>query len=184
MLALIAYLLTLFALLAFLILLSIYTLGLIYSSIKGAPYVPTKKKILEEILLPAKVKKNSRFVEIGSGDGRMVRYAAKRYGARGDGVDVNPILINWAKVLSKIVGTEGNVNFQVENVFDVDLGQADYVYLFLMPELIEKLKSKMNKELKRSAVVIAHGFPVKGWEKSLFYTLKRNPFPTYYYRIK
>lgn len=183
MLALIAYLMLLLALLFFFIFMSVYTLFLIYSSMKGAPYVPTKKKVIEEILKPAKIKKNTSFVELGSGDGRIVRYATKRYGIKGLGVDINPILITWAKILAKFEGLDKKVDFQIKDIFASDLKEFDYIYLFLMPDLIGKLTDKMNKELKSGAVVIAHGFPVKSWQKKLFYILKRNPFPTYYYRI-
>ena len=181
--ALIAYLILLFALLFFLIFMTIYTLFLIYSSIKGAPYVPTRKKVIEEILALAKIKKNKIFIELGSGDGRVVRRAVQKYGAEGLGIDVNPLLIIWGKILAKVEGTGEKIDFQVKNIFDADLRRGDYIYLFLMPSLIEKLTEKMNIELKHGAVVIAHGFPVKSWEKKLFYTLKRSPFPTYYYRI-
>lgn len=183
MLALIAYLLFIFALLLFLIFMTVYTLFLIYSSIKGAPYVPTKRKIIEEILGPAKIKKHGYFVELGSGDGRVVRYAVKKFGARGVGIDVNPILTNWAKILAKLEGLDGKIEFKVQNIFDSDLSRVDYIYLFLMPALINKLTDKMAKELKKGAIVIAHGFPVKSWGEKLFFIRKEEPFPTYYYKF-
>ncbi|MFH0979330.1 MAG: SAM-dependent methyltransferase, partial [Candidatus Roizmanbacteria bacterium] len=113
------------------------------------------------------------------GDGRIVRTAVKHYEVKGVGIDINPLLIYWAKILGK-----NKAQFKVENIFDTDLKQADYVYIFLMPKLIEKLTLKMNKELKKGTIVISHAFPVKGWEIKLFKTLKRVPFPTYYYKIK
>lgn len=183
MLVLILYLLLLIGLLTFLVLISVYTIFLIYSSVKGAPYVPTRKQVIEEILKPAKIKKNKFFVELGSGDGRILRYAARRFGVRGVGFDVNPWLVFWSRILAGFERLEDKIDFQMKNVFDADLAKADYVYLFLMPALIEKLEGKMNRDLKKGSIVIAHGFPVKGWKKKIFYTLKKSPFPTYYYRI-
>lgn len=157
---------------------SIYTLSLIYSSIKGSPYVATRNKRIIEILENAGLKKGKLFVELGSGDGRMVRTAVKEYDVLGIGVDVNPLLIFWAKILG-----HKNIDFKVENIFDTNLSKADYVYIFLMPKLIEELTLKMEKELKKGTIVISHGFPILTWKKKLFKTLKKVPFPTYYYRF-
>ncbi len=183
MLALIIYLLAVLLLLFFLIMMSIYTALLIYSSLKGSPYVPTKSKIMEEIFAPAKIKKGGYLIELGSGDGRMLRYAVKRYRISGVGVDVNPLLVFWSKVVAR---TENLIDaeFKVENIFDTDLSRADYVYIFLMPELIDKMVAKMNRELKKGAVVISHGFPIRAWKRKLYHVHERKPFPTYYYRIK
>jgi len=173
MLYLILYLILILSLLLFLMLMSIYTLSLIYSSIMGSPYVATRKKRIEEILKEVELKKGKLFIELGSGDGRIVRTAVRKYGVKGVGVDINPLLIFWAKILGA-----NNIKFKTENIFDSDLKQADYVYLFLMPKLIEKLALKMNKELKKRTVVIS-----QGWEKRLFKKLEKLPFSTYYYRI-
>lgn len=182
MVPLILYLLLLFSLLFFLIFMSVYTLLLIYSSIKGSPYVPTKKRVLEEILIPAHLKKSSYLIELGSGDGRMLRFAAKRFGVRGVGVDVNPLLVFWSNIRSQLEGLGGKISFEVKNIFDTDLTPANCLYIFLMPDLIEKLAVKMDKELRKNTVVISHGFPIKSWKRKLVYKLKRTPFPTYYYR--
>ncbi|PJC80774.1 hypothetical protein CO008_00990, partial [Candidatus Roizmanbacteria bacterium CG_4_8_14_3_um_filter_36_12] len=113
------------------------------------------------------------------GDGRIVRTAVKHYNVKGVGIDINPLLIFWAKIL----GTNG-IQYKLENIFETDLKQSDYIYIFLMPKLIEKLALKMNKEVKKGAIVISHGFPIKGWEKKLIKTLKRIPFSTYFYRVR
>lgn len=183
MLALLLYLLVVLLLLLFLIFMSVYTALLIYSSIKGSPYVPTKAKIMEEIFAPAKMKKGDYLIELGSGDGRMLRFAVKRYRVSGLGVDVNPLLVFWSALAAR---SENLVDskFKVQNIFDTDMRKADCVYIFLMPELIDKLVPKMNRELKKGTVVISHGFPIKAWKKKLYFTFKRVPFPTYYYRVK
>lgn len=183
MVALILYLMVILFILLFLIFMSVYTLFLIYSSIKGSPYVPTKNRILDEILEPAKIKKGSYFIELGSGDGRMLRHVVKKYEVRGLGVDVNPLLVVWSRFLAKLSKID-TAEFKVENIFDTEYRNADCLYIFLMPELIDKLTPKLVKELKKGTVVISHGFPVKAWKSKLYFTLKRTPFPTYYYRIK
>lgn len=172
------YLILVLILLIFLILMAVYTLFLIYSSVKGSPYVATKNKIIEEILKEVRLKKGKLFVELGSGDGRIVRTAVKKYKVKGIGIDINPLLVFWAKILGN-----KNIEFRVENILETNLTKADYVYLFLMPKLIEKLSKKMENELKSGSIVISHGFPIIGWEKRLFKKLKAVPFPTYYYKI-
>lgn len=179
----IIYLFLILFLFIFLISISVYTLFLIYSSIKGSPYVPTRRKVLNKIFSQIKIKKNSYFFELGSGDGRILRYLVKKYHVRGYGVDVNPILVNLAKFYSWLEKIKDQILFETKNIFDADLKKADYIYLFLMPELIKKLTIKMNKELKKGTIIISHGFKVEDWDKKLIKVLKDKPFNTYYYRF-
>ena len=162
---------------------SAYGLSLIYSSIMGAPYVPTKKSLALEILKEVKFKKNGLFVELGSGDGRIIRAAVKNYPIRGMAVDINSLLIIWSKFLSRLDGTYPRIDFVCKNILDVDLSKTDYLYLFLFPALIEKLIPGFNKELKKGTVIISHGFPVNEYKKKLIKQVDRRPFPTYYYKI-
>ncbi len=182
MIALIAYLALVLVLLLFLVGISIYTLFLIYSSLMGSPYVPTKQKEAEIILAEACLKKGKYLVELGCGDGRILRTAAKKYRLRGTGIDVNPILILIARIKAHWQKLKA-IKFQTKNIFNTDIRQADYVYLFLMPNLIAKLKPKLEEELKPKSVVISHGFPIEGWKKVQFKKLDRRPFSTYYYRL-
>ncbi len=179
----IIYLLITFSLLIFLIFISIYILFLIYSSIKGSPYVPTKKRVLDKIFSQIPIKKNKLFIELGSGDGRILRYVVKKYQVKGLGVDVNPILVILSKFYAWIENSGEEINFQRKSVFDIDLSQSDYIYIFLMPELIKKLTKKMNKELKNGTIIISHGFKIEDWENKLIKVLKNKPFNTYYYRF-
>lgn len=160
---------------------SIYTIFLIYSNIKGSPYVPTKSKELDEILRKAKIKAGQIFIELGSGDGRACRKASDQFKAKAVGIDVNPLLILYSRFLSRVNASK-NVTFIKQNMFDSDLSQADFVYLFLMPEILKKLAIKMDKDLKKNVVVISHGFKIEGWEDKLYDTLTHLPFPTYYYK--
>jgi len=143
--------------------------------------VATRKKRIEKILKEANLKKGKIFIELGCGDGRIVRTAVKKYGVKGIGVDINPILIFWARLLSlKDSSTSLGMTFRVENIFDTDLTKTDYVYIFLMPDLISKLIPKLKKELKKNCLIISHGFKVEGMK--LVKTLETRPFKTYYYR--
>ncbi len=183
MLQLILYLFVVFSLLIFLIFMSVYGVSLIFSSLMGAPYVPTKNKLAFDILKEIKYKKNGLFVELGSGDARITRAAVKNYPVRGMAVDVNGLLIVWSKFLSKLDGTRDRIDFVVKNILSVDLTKADYIYLFLFPALIEKLLPKFKRELKKGTVIISHGFPISKYKGRQIKQVDRLPFPTYYYRM-
>jgi len=162
---------------------SIYGIGLLFSALKGAPYVPTSKKQLENILKNVQLKKGARFVELGSGDGRLVRYATKEFGVGGIGVEINPLLIWWSRFLSARDGTNKLVHFVRKNIFHYSLADADYLYIFLMPDLIIKLLPKFKRELKKRSVIISHGFKIIGYEKHLIHTEPNKTFSTYYYKV-
>jgi len=162
---------------------SIYGVSLIFSSLMGAPYVPTHRKLAEEILREIKFKKNGIFIELGSGDARITRAAVKNYPVRGMAVDVNGMLIIWSKFLSKLDGTYPKINFVDKNILNIDLAHADYIYLFLFPDLINKLVPKFDKELKKGTIIISHGFVIEQYKKKLIKKVPRNTFPTYYYRV-
>lgn len=167
--------------LVFLIGLSIYSVGLLYSSLMGAPYVPTSKKQILAILEKAGLKKGQVFMELGSGDGRIVREAVKKYGVKGIGVDINGLLIFLSNFYAKRDKLE-NIQFRKENVFTTDMSKVDIIYMFLMPELMRKLVPNMAKTLKKNSLVISHGFKIEGWEKRKSGEISSEPFSTYFYR--
>ncbi|MCS7093404.1 MAG: hypothetical protein NZL96_03200 [Patescibacteria group bacterium] len=173
------YFLILFLLLIFLISLTLYIASLIYSTLKGSPYVSTESKKISKILSAVPIKAGKIFVELGSGDGRVVRKVVKDFGVKGIGVEINPILLFWSRFLSRGIK---NLEISKGDILNFSLKDADYVYLFLMPKIIEKLKTKMEKELKKGVIVISHGFRIKGWNQRLIKVIKDKPFWTFYYR--
>ena len=132
--------------------------------------------------LGRKIKKGEHLIELGSGDGRATRYAVKELGVRGKGIDVNPFLVRWSNFLAKRQKLSG-IEFVKENVFKSDLSEADLLYLFLMPEMLEELRPKFEKELKKGTQIISHGFKIPGLEQKLVKTLTNKPFSTYYYKL-
>ena len=181
MLGIILYFIAIFAELIFAIGFSALTISFIYSSLKGSPYVPTRQKEINIILKTANLKSKQIFIELGCGDGRVCRRAASLYGVKTIGVDVNPLLIWYARFLAKIKSVT-NTDFRTQNIFDTNLSKADIVYLFLMPKLIGLIVPKLEKELKKQATVISHGFKIVEWQDRLVKKIDRRPFPTYFYR--
>lgn len=176
------YFLALFLELIFAISFAVYTISLLFSSIMGSPYVATKKKELYLILEEAHLKKNQIFLELGSGDGRVVRTAVKKYRVKGIGVDINPLLNFLAKNIARLQRLD-NITFKTENIFKTNFNNADVIYIFLMPGLIKKLKYKLETQTKKKVLIISHGFKIIGWEKKLIKTIKNKPFPTYFYNL-
>lgn len=160
-----------------------YIFSLIYSSIMGSPYVPTKNKVLKDILDRAKLKKNELFVDLGCGDGRIVRFAAEKYGVHAIGIDINPSLI-WLSRLKTKLKKIRNTTFSVENIYKADISNADVIYLFLLPKFLVNLQEKLKKETKKSTLIISHGFKIDGWDEYIVDTIQAKPFPTYYYRLR
>ncbi len=160
-----------------------YMILLFYSSLKGSPYVPTKDKAMKNIFEEAGLKKGQVMYDIGCGDGRVVRYAVKQYGVRGIGIDINPMLIFFARLKARMMKLKG-AEFRVQNIFDVDLSDADVIYIFLLPQFLVKIQKKLERGTKKGAVIISHGFKMDAWSAYNYKTIKAKPFPTYFYKIQ
>lgn len=154
----------------------------IRSDLKGAPFVPTDKKIIDSILRRAKLKKNQLFIEFGSGDGRVVRMAVEKYGVRGLGIELNPLLVIYSRLLARRQNLK-NIKFQTGDFFKADTKPADVVFLFLLPKTLVKLKKRLEDNCKKGVLVISHGFKIDGFDKYLVERINRKIFPTYFYKL-
>lgn len=172
----------LFLELIILIFLNFYLISLFISHFKGAPFVPTGKKKIDKILSLLRPRKGRCFYDLGCGDGRVVKKAAEKFNLTGIGVDINPFLILTLK-LESFCFKRNNPQYIYKDIFKINLKKADYIYCFLMPPLLEKLRVKFDRELKKNTIVISHGFKIPNWNKNLFYTLYDKPFNTYFYKI-
>ncbi len=177
----ILYLLSVFSLLIFLIWASIYTISLIISWFKGAPYVATKSTDLTRIIDTIKPRKKAYFLELGCGDGRVLRYAAQTYDVIGEGIDINPIVLLKARVIASFQKLK-NVSFTCKDVRETNFSQADYIYIFLFPKLVETLKDKILHETKENVTIIAHGFQIPYLRKYQDTVLEGKKFKTYIYK--
>lgn len=165
------------------VLLSLYTIYQFISDFKGAPYVPTSAKIVDEILKEAKLKKGQIFLELGSGDGRVVRKAVKDFKVNGIGVDINLFLLTFSKLISKIQKIK-NIEFRNQDLFKTDLKKVDVLFLFLIPKTLRKIAPKILKDCKKGTLVISHGFKLDELNKYQIKKIDRKHFPTYYYKIE
>jgi SAM-dependent methyltransferase len=128
----------------------------------GAPWVTTKKSDVERFLRLADIKPGHIFYELGSGDGRLVCAAAEA-GAEAYGFEIALIPYLLAQFRRLRSPARKRIHFRLKSFWKISFKQADIVYMFLLPEIYEKLKSKFEKELKPGAVVITYAWRIKGW---------------------
>ena len=121
-------------------------------------FVPTPQEVVDAMLKLAKVTASDVIFDLGSGDGRIPIAAAKTYGARAVGIDIDPQRIREANENLKAAGVGDKVRFLNQDLFTTDISQATVVTLYLLPSLNLKLLPKLNKELKPGTRVVAHAF--------------------------
>lgn len=121
-------------------------------------FVPTPHEIVDRMLDVAGVRPGDVVYDLGCGDGRMVIAAAKKFGTRGFGVDLDPQRIREARANAKAAGVEDLVTFEVGDMFETDISEATVVMLYLLPELNRRLKPKLFAELRSGARVVSHDF--------------------------
>lgn len=160
---------------------AVYSVSMLFSYLKGAPYISTENKEIDDILKKAGLKTGQKFLELGCGDGRVVRSAVKNYSVKGKGIDINPTLIFLAKIRAKLQNVK-NIEFSTENVYTTDMNTADVIYLFLLPQVIAKLKNQLISETKTNVLIISHGFKIDYLKNNLVKTLENKPFNTYFYK--
>lgn len=128
------------------------------------PYVPTPQPVVDAMLRLAKVKRGDVLYDLGSGDGRIVIAAAKRYGVRGTGIDIDPDRIREANANARKAGVAKLVRFVNQDLFQVDYGEATVVTLYLLPRINLQLKPKLLEELRPGTRIVSHGFDMGDWK--------------------
>lgn len=122
------------------------------------PFVATPQPIIDQMLALAGVHPGDRLVDLGSGDGRIVITAAKRYGIDAVGVEINPALVRQARGNAAAAGVTAKTTFVEGDLFDYDLRKATVVTIFLLPGINMRLKPKLLKELQPGARIVSHRF--------------------------
>ena len=150
---------------------SAFALLVLFASLAAAqsvqpevPYVPTTDPAVQAMLKLADVKKTDVVYDLGCGDGRIVVAAAKNYGARGVGIDINPQRVQEAKENAKKAGVENLVRFEVNDLFKADIHEATVVTLFLLPEVNMRLRPKLLQELQPGTRIVSNTFDMGDWK--------------------
>jgi tRNA A58 N-methylase Trm61 len=140
-----------------------------------APFVPSPNAVVEYMLKLSGLKAGEVLFDLGSGDGRTVIMAAKTFGARGVGVELREDLAKKALGNIHEKGLEDRVTIVNGDMFSVNLTSADVVYLYLTTSANEKIRPKLDSDLKKGARVVSHDYEIIGWRPEKIENLCENP---------
>ena len=136
-------------------------------------YAPTPQDVVDAMLKLARVTAQDVIYDLGSGDGRIPVTAARVYGARGVGIDLDPVLIREAQDNARKAGVAGKVQFRTADLFKTDISPATVVTLYLTPFLNFQLLPKLNRELKPGTRVVSHQWEMMDPKDKYRYTPDR-----------
>ena len=149
-------------LIASILIIVILLLSLIWTTPRGAPWVPTSLSLVRDMLDLADVKPDEVVYDLGCGDGRVLVTAALRYQARAVGIELDPLRWLWCQILVTLLGLRGRVKVQLGDLFQADISQADVVACYLLPDTNKRLQDKLLRELKPGARVVSNTFIFPG----------------------
>ncbi len=131
--------------------------------VNAGPYVPSPQSVVADMLKLADVGPKDFVIDLGSGDGRIVLTAAKVFGARGFGVEIQDRLVKLSNEAAQREGLADRVKFVTQDLFKTDISQATVLTMYLLPNTVNLLKEKLLAELKPGTRVISHDYPLAGW---------------------
>ena len=134
-----------------------------------APWWRTNKKVAKAMCRLAKVGKNDVVYDLGSGDGTALIVAAKEFGARGVGIEIDPLRVFVSSMLLSSNGVSNKIQIKKNNFFDVDISKASVVFVYLVPKALNRLLPKFKKELKKGTRIVSYRYeinlPLKKYDK-------------------
>jgi hypothetical protein len=160
----------------------IWIVSLLIGDLSAATYVPTPTKDLNIALAELQMKPGKKFVDLGSGDGKIVMAAAKDYKVLAVGYEINPLLVLYSKIAAKTGKVAGAV-FRGRSFWDANLGEFDYMYCYLYPPAMRRLAPKLEKELKSGTMVVSKAFEMKSWKNKLVKKVDMNGKILWVYRV-
>jgi hypothetical protein len=130
-----------------------------------APFVATPMEVVAKMLEVAEVDSEDIVYDIGCGDGRIVVMAAEKYGARGVGIDIDPVRIEEAKKRAREANVEHLLRFYLGDATTMNYSDATVVALYLLPESNAILRPKFDEQLEPGVMVVTHNYRIPGWEE-------------------
>jgi SAM-dependent methyltransferase len=137
----------------------------------AAPYVLTPWPVVDAMLDLAAITRGDMLIDLGSGDGRLVVTAAKHFGARGYGVDINPDLVALANRNAAEAGVADRVHFERRDLFQTDLRSATVLTLYLLPQTVVDLVPRIRAQMPAGARVVSHDYALTPWQPERRVTL-------------
>ena len=129
----------------------------------AGPYVPTPQVIVDRMLQMAQVGPQDIVVDLGSGDGRMVRTAARVHGASGFGVDIDGELVERSNAEAQREGIAARAKFYQQDIFKADIHEATVVTLYVLPNMMVSLRPKVLSELRPGTRIVSHDYHFREW---------------------
>jgi hypothetical protein len=142
----------------------LFLLWVIWSDIIGAGFEPTSRKRVFKMLDMARVRSDDVVYDLGSGDGRIVIYAARKFNAQAVGIEADPLRFIWSKLMILLLGIQKEVSIVWGNFFKQDLSKATVVTLFLSQKANQNLKTKLQMELQPGTRIVSYFWKFTGWE--------------------
>ena len=127
------------------------------------PFVRSAPEVIDRMLEIARVQSGDVIYDIGSGDGAIIIRAAKRYGVKGVGIEIDRELIVKARNNAFREKVDHLVEFRAQDAFTVDVSPATVVTLYMLPDFNAKFRPLLDRQLKPGSRVVSHDFPIEGW---------------------
>jgi hypothetical protein len=135
------------------------------------PYVPTPQHVVEKMLEVAGVGSKDYVIDLGSGDGRMIITAARKFGARGFGVDLDRMLVARSNSLAAQAGVADRAVFYQRDLYETDLSRATVLTMYLLPEVNLMVRGKLLKQLKPGTRIVSHDYGMGEWKPDEYLVL-------------
>ena len=145
-------------------LIGLFLIWIFWSSIIGAGFQPTSRKLVKQMLNMAEVGPDDIVYDLGSGDGRFVIDAVKKYNAKAVGLEADPSRVFWSRLVITLSGIGKRAKIVWGNFFNQNINEATVVTLFLSDTANQKLKSKFLEELKPGTRIVSYVWKFRGWE--------------------
>jgi SAM-dependent methyltransferase len=136
------------------------------------PFVRSTPAVIDRMLEMARVTSGDVIYDIGSGDGAIIIRAAKKYGVRGVGIEIDQELVAKARDLAFREKVEHLVEFRAQDAFTVDVSAATVVTLYMLPDFNAKLRPRLDRQLRSGSRVVSHDYPIEGWVPDKVETVK------------
>jgi SAM-dependent methyltransferase len=133
-----------------------------WTHFRGAQWVPTTMSTVNKMLLIADVGPDDLVYDLGCGDGRIIVTAARRYGARAVGIEIDPLRYLWCQALITILGLRSEIKVTFGDFFSQDLSEADVVTCYLLQPTNKKLEAKLQADLRPGTRVVSNYFTFPG----------------------
>jgi len=140
-----------------------------------APFVASPASVVRQMLILSELKSDEILYDLGSGDGRAVIMAAKDFGAKSVGIELRDDLAKKALTSINELGLEDKTEIFQNDIFDVDLSSANVVFLYLTTSANERIKPKLEEELKFGTRVVSHDYEILGWKPKKIDNFCENP---------